>query len=196
MWMQQYLACEYLTVRGINVFNHSNKNNDMIDIDGCKNVIISDCFGDSDDDALTFKSTSGRINENITVTNCVLSSHVNAIKLGTEAIGGFKNITISNVVIKPSEKVETIYGTSKGVGGIILEMVDGGIMDGINISNVRIDGVQTPIFLRLGNRGRTIRPDMKKPSVGIMRNISLSNISATGASEIGSSILWYSRTYD
>ena len=29
---------------------------------------------------------------------------------------------------------------------------------------------------------------MKKPSVGIMRNISLSNISATGASEIGSSI--------
>lgn len=188
MWMQQYLGCEYLTVRGINVFNHANQNNDMIDIDGCKNVIISDCFGDTDDDALTFKSTSGRMNENITVMNCVLSSHVNAIKFGTETIGGFKNVSISNIVIKPSEKEETIYGTSKGIGGIILEIVDGGIMDGINISNVRIDGVQTPIFLRLGNRGRTISENMVKPPVGIMRDISIGNISATNAGDIGSSI--------
>lgn len=188
MWMQHYLACDYLTVRGIKVYNHANQNNDMIDIDGCRNVIVSDCFGDTDDDALTFKSTSGRINENITVTNCVLSSHVNAIKFGTETIGGFRNITISGIIIKPSEKEETIFGTSKGIGGIILEIVDGGIMDGISISDVRMDGVQTPLFLRLGNRGRTIRENMEKPSPGIMRNISISNVSALNAGTIGSSI--------
>jgi polygalacturonase len=188
MWMQQYLACEFLTVRGITVFNHANQNNDMIDIDGCKNVIISDCYGDTDDDALTFKSTSGRMNENITVTNCVLSSHVNAIKFGTESIGGFKNITISNIIIKPSAMEETIYGVSKGIGGIVLEIVDGGIMDGINISNIIIDGVQTPLFMRLGDRGRTIREGMERPSVGEMKNISISNVTASGASDIGSSI--------
>ncbi|MGE5810347.1 MAG: glycoside hydrolase family 28 protein, partial [Ignavibacteria bacterium] len=43
MWMQHYLACDYLTVRGIKVYNHANQNNDMIDIDGCRNVIVSDC---------------------------------------------------------------------------------------------------------------------------------------------------------
>jgi len=70
-WMQHYLACDNLIIKGIKVYNHSNKNNDMIDIDGCKSVLISDCIGDSDDDALTIKSTSGRINENITVTNYI-----------------------------------------------------------------------------------------------------------------------------
>jgi polygalacturonase len=188
MWMQQYLACEFLTVRGINVFNHANQNNDMIDIDGCRNVIISDCYGDTDDDALTFKSTSGRITENVTVTNCVLSSHVNAIKFGTESIGGFRDITISNIVVKPSSKEDVIYGVSKGTGGIILEIVDGGIMDGVNISNIRIDGVQTPLFMRLGSRGRTIREGMKKPTPGIMKNISISNVIASGADTTGSSI--------
>ncbi len=188
MWMQQYLACEYLTVRGINVYNHANQNNDMIDIDGCRNVVISDCFGDTDDDALTFKSTSDIINENITVTNCVLSSHCNAIKFGTETIGGFKNVSISNMVIKPSASKDKIYGLSGGIGGIVLSIVDGGIMDGITISNIRIDGVQTPIFLRLGNRGRTIREGMPKPTAGIMRNINISNIIATNVSNIGSSI--------
>ncbi|MEJ2617628.1 MAG: hypothetical protein P8Z35_21920, partial [Ignavibacteriaceae bacterium] len=143
---------------------------------------------DTDDDALTFKSTSGSINENITVTNCVLSSHCNAIKFGTETIGGFKNVSISNVVVKPSASKNKIYGLSDGIGGIVLSIVDGGIMDGITISNVRIDGVQTPIFLRLGNRGRTIRKGMPKPPVGIMRNINISNIIATNVSNIGSSI--------
>lgn len=93
MWMQHYLACEGVNISGIKVYNHCNQNNDMIDIDGCRNVIISDCFGDTDDDALTFKSTSPAACENITVTNCVLSSHCNAIKFGTESTVGFRNIT-------------------------------------------------------------------------------------------------------
>ncbi|MCB9206413.1 MAG: hypothetical protein H6611_03690 [Ignavibacteriales bacterium] len=43
--------------------NHANYNNDMMDDDGCKNVIISDCFGDTDDDGITLKGTSKRITE-------------------------------------------------------------------------------------------------------------------------------------
>ncbi|VAX22654.1 Polygalacturonase, partial [hydrothermal vent metagenome] len=129
MWMQQYLACEFLTIRGIKVYNHANYNNDMMDIDGCKNVIISDCFGDTDDDGITLKSTSDRITENVTITNCVISSHCNAIKMGTESIGGFKNVTISNIVVKPSESKTKIYGFHGGISGITLGLVDGGILE-------------------------------------------------------------------
>ncbi|MCB9219627.1 MAG: glycoside hydrolase [Ignavibacteriales bacterium] len=188
MWMQQYLACEYLTIRGIKVYNHANYNNDMMDIDGCKNVIISDCFGDTDDDGITLKSTSNRITENVTITNCVVSSHCNAIKLGTESIGGFKNITISNIVVKPSESKTKITGHYAGISGITLGMVDGGILDGVMINNIRIDGPQVPIYLRLGNRGRTIREDMPKPNVGVFQNVSISNIVATNTGQIGCSI--------
>jgi len=101
-WMQHYLGCDNLYVHNIEVFNHSNKNNDMIDIDGCHNVRISDCLGDSDDDSITMKSTSGRANENVVITNCIISSHCNAIKMGTESNTGFKNIVISNIRIEGS----------------------------------------------------------------------------------------------
>ena len=188
MWMQQYLACEYLTIKGIKVYNHSNFNNDMMDIDGCKNVIISDCFGDTDDDGITLKSTSGRITENVTITNCVVSSHCNAIKFGTESIGGFKNITISNIVVKPSESKTKIYGYHSGISGITLGMVDGGILDGVIIDNIRIDGPQVPIYLRLGNRGRPIKEGIKKPNIGVFQNVSISNIIATNTGSYGCSI--------
>jgi len=188
MWMQQYLACTYLTIRGITVYNHANFNNDMMDIDGCKNVIISNCYGDTDDDGITLKSTSDRITENVTITNCVISSHCNAIKMGTESIGGFRNVTISNIVVKPSESKTKIYGFHGGISGITLGLVDGGILDGVLIDNIKIDGPQVPIYLRLGNRGRTIRKDMEKPGVGIFRNVSINNVVATNTGQIGCSI--------
>ncbi len=188
MWMQQYLACDYITIRGLRVFNHCNLNNDMIDIDGCRNVVISDCFGDSDDDAITLKSTSGRMTENVTITNCVISSHVNAIKLGTESHAGFRNINISNIVVKPSESDTLMYGVPAGLGGITLGMVDGGILEGVTISNVRIDGAKTPIFMRLGDRGRVYKEGMARPGVGIFRNVTISNVIATGAGDTGCSI--------
>ena len=36
-----------------------------------------------------------------------------------------------------------------GITGIVLEIVDGGIMDRVTINNITMDGVQSPIFIRL-----------------------------------------------
>jgi|SRR6218665_434540 len=187
-WMQHYLGCEFVTIDGVKIWNHSNKNNDMMDIDGCKNVTISNVIGDSDDDGITIKSTSPLISENITITNCVVSSHCNGIKFGTESTGGFRNVTVSNCVIKPSGQTATIYGKPAGMGGLALEIVDGGIMENITIDNIIIDGPMVPIFMRLGNRARKYMTTAAAPSKGTIRNINLSNIIATGADEIGCSI--------
>jgi polygalacturonase len=56
--MQHYLGCENVKIDGLEIWNHSNKNNDMMDIDGCRFVTISNIRGDSDDDGITIKSTS------------------------------------------------------------------------------------------------------------------------------------------
>ncbi|MCG3198263.1 MAG: hypothetical protein GHCLOJNM_02758 [bacterium] len=188
MWMQHYLNCDFVAIRGITVYNHCAANNDMIDIDCCREVLISDCFGDTDDDALTLKSTADCPTENVTVTNCALSSHCNAIKLGTESSGGFKNITISNCVIRPSRDREAMAGRNEGLAGIALEMVDGGSLERVAISNVAMYGQTTPIFIRLGNRARPFKTDMEKPGVGTLRDVILGNIVATGAGGIGCSI--------
>ncbi|MCK4465558.1 MAG: glycoside hydrolase, partial [Bacteroidales bacterium] len=87
-WMQHYLACDNLQINGIRVYNHCNYNNDGIDIDGCHDVVISDCIIDSDDDGICLKSTSPRSCKNVVINNCVIHSHCNSLKMGTESTGG------------------------------------------------------------------------------------------------------------
>jgi hypothetical protein len=82
------------------------------------------------------------------------------IKFGTESNGGFKNIVISNCIFD-------------NCAGLALEIVDGGIMENISISNISMRDIHNPpIFIRLGNRGR----GPNNPPVGKVRNIELSNI--------------------
>lgn len=188
LWMQHYLNCDRVQIRGLNVWNHSNHNNDMMDIDGCRQVIVSDCIGDTDDDGITLKSSGPAPCEDIVISNCVVSSRCNAIKCGTESTGGFRNVAISNCVVRPSAATEGISGDREGISGISLEVVDGGVLDGVVISNVAIAGTLVPLFVRLGNRARKHRPDAAKPPVSILRNVRIENVQVRGAGAIGSSI--------
>jgi hypothetical protein len=188
LWMQHYLDCDRVQIRGLNVWNHANRNNDMIDIDGCRQVTVSDCIGDTDDDGITLKSTGPAPCEHVTISNCVVSSRCNAIKCGTESTGGFRNIAIANCVIKPSVVAEGISGNPEGISGLSLEVVDGGTLDGVVISNVSIEGTLVPVFVRLGNRARKHRGDAPTPPVGVLRNVRIENLLVRGVGAIGSSI--------
>ena len=189
MWMQHYLGCERVTVRGIHVWNYKNQCNDGIDLDGCKDCIVSGCDFDSDDDGITLKSTLERPCENIVISDCIVRSHCNAIKTGTESNGGFKNITIANCVItSPPSEVKVVNGVSRGLSGIALELVDGGQLERVAIANITIHGVTAPLFLRLGNRARPFKPDMEPPSIGSFKDVLIANIIATGVGKTGCSI--------
>ena len=188
MWMQHYQNCDDVTLRGLNIFNHACPNSDMFDIDGCRNVLISDCTGDSGDDAVTLKSTGATPTENVTITNCILRTHCNFIKTGTESFGGFKNITVTNCVLEPSKVDDVIFGRREGLAGIALECVDGGILEQVTISNITMRGMTVPLFIRLGNRGRLPAAEGTDPEVGKLRNVVISDIVATGLQTTGASI--------
>ncbi|MGV8134006.1 MAG: glycoside hydrolase family 28 protein [Mangrovibacterium sp.] len=186
-WVFRIRECDGVKVQGIRVYSFSNVNNDGIDIEG-KNIILSDCMVDCDDDAICLKSEKpGYIVENIAITNCVIGSICNGIKFGTAGDAGFRNITISNCVIRRPPQVSTrnwaemIPGVSNdttAISGIALEMVDGGIMDQVVISNITMTGVQTPLFIKLGSR----------KGVGTFKNVVISNIIASDESLMTSSI--------
>jgi polygalacturonase len=178
MWVQHYMACENVIIDGVNVdCRRDFVNNDGIDIDGCKNVRISNCDFKSGDDGVVLKSTLNQPCENITVTNCIISSNCNGFKLGTETNGGFENITFSNSVI---------YDTK--LGGISLELVDGGKLDRVTVTNISMNNVGTAIFIRLGNRARPFNEKMEKPGIGKLSNVMISNIQASNVGNIGCSI--------
>src|SRR6185437_11854146 len=188
IWNQHYLNCEDVVVDKVNVYNHANRNNDGIDIDGCRRFTLSNSIFDTDDDGIVLKSTGPAGCEDVVITNCIVSSHCNAIKAGTESTGGFKNISISNCVIKPSRNQHLISGTPGGIAGLSLEIVDGGVMDGVSISNITIVGTNCPLFVRLGNRARKHTKEAPEPPVGIMRNIVISNVVAYHTGNYCSSI--------
>ncbi|MEK7683830.1 MAG: glycoside hydrolase family 28 protein [Verrucomicrobiota bacterium] len=177
MWVQHFLACDGVRIEGITVRSRCNHNNDGIDIDGCQRVRISNCDISSGDDAIVLKSTLNRPCKDVAITNCVLSSACNAFKLGTESNGGFENIVLSNCAL---------YDTH--LAGIALELVDGGSLDGVTISNVSMHNVNGPIFIRLGNRARPHQEGTARPGLGTLRRINISGLQAVGADRIGCSI--------
>lgn len=183
MWTLRLRGSEHIIIKGISIYSHTNFNNDGIDIDS-KDVVISDCIIDCDDDALCFKTDSRKTCENVAVTNCIISSNCNFIKFGTASLGGFKNISIGNCVLRPASEsnhrfwnksVPGVTDSITGISGIALEVVDGGFMDHVTISNISMIGVQTPIFIRLGSR--------RNPT-GYLKNVIISNIIATTHSKI------------
>jgi polygalacturonase len=191
-WTQDYEDCDGVFIRGVKVFAHANYNNDGLDIDS-RNVVVSDCIIDCDDDALCFKSDTRDVTENITVTNCVLKSNCNAIKFGTSSYSGFRNISVSNCVLSAAteDRIRQWYRTEPWLGvsgktvisGIALESVDGGVMEDIVISAITMRDVQTPIFIRLGDRRRTLTQHISQ-----IKNIVIDNIVALSDGKMACSI--------
>ena len=195
-WTFRILDCNNVMVNGIRIYSHCNLNNDGIDIDG-KNIIVSNCNIDCEDDAICLKSDSKTsVCENVAISNCVISTNCNAIKFGTASNMGFRNIAISNIVIKrPSEnhfheyKIQQLTGvtaeTTNNVG-VTLQMVDGGVMDQVSISNIVMTDVLTPFMIKFGNRRNLPQ---------YVRNINISNIIASGKSLMTSSITGFDGHY-
>jgi hypothetical protein len=161
-------------------------NRDGIDVDCCRNVRISNCAVNSpNDDAIVLKSSyalnEARVTENVTIDNCIVSGYAigslvegtfkianrdrptGRVKMGTESNGGFKNITISNVVFDHCR-------------GLALETVDGGQLEDVTISNISMRELSSAaFFLRLGSRLR----GPAGTTVGALRRVNINNVVAS-----------------
>jgi polygalacturonase len=174
-------------------------NRDGMDIDCCHNVRISNCSVNSPwDDGICLKSSYAlgclRATENVTINNCYVTGgyiegtlldgtfqrapagyagRTGRIKFGTESNGGFKNIAISNCIFDDC-------------GGVAIESVDGGDIEDVTINNISMRNiVNSPIFIRLGNRAR----GPNHPPVGVIRRINISDLVVSGASQKLGSII-------
>ena len=170
-----FAGCENVDVHGLKLYVYI----DGISPDNSKNVRIYDCDVETGDDGIVFKSsyTLNRLDicKDIKVWNCKIKSRCSAIKFGTETNGGFENIQIENIDIRETR-----------ITGIAIESVDGAIVDGVHIKDVRMTNVNAPLFIHVGKR-------MRGPAgrdIGRIRNVTLENITADGPYEPYEIVAW------
>jgi hypothetical protein len=184
-WMQNYLHCDELLIEGIRVENQANFNNDGCDIDGCRRVIVRNCRINSEDDGLCFKGAAERPTEQVLVENCRIFSTTNAIKLGTDSQSTFRDVLIQNLEIGGPAADMPAINRRRTESGISWEIVDGGLAENIYARNIHIVRADSPLFLRLGDRGR-VRPQEPRPKPGILRRIVYDQISGADNGARGS----------
>lgn len=199
-WTCYLKECEDVTIRRVKVRSLGCWNNDGIDLEA-KRVLIEDCDVEADDDAICLKAFNPDfVCEDVEVRNCRLASNCNHFKIGTETYGGVRNVRLSNCeFVKCSTNVITQVknrsGSNRGIPGwnpdeivsrcgLALECVDGGFLENVRISGVRMNrSCQTPIFVRLGAR----HPNAAGRE-SYLRDVVIENVTGEAASQIASSV--------
>ena len=129
-WTLHMAGCEHVIVNGIKILNDQRgANNDGIDPDTCKDVVISNCIIKAGDDAIVIKNSEPMAAkygscENIVISNCILYSHDSALKIGTETFNVIRNVVLSDCVFRDC---------SRGVG---IWVRDGAIIEDIHIHHI------------------------------------------------------------
>ncbi len=178
-WTIHLLACDSCLVHRVTIRNPLyGPNTDGIDIDACRDVTVSNCIISTSDDAIVLKNTNtdglARQSRNIAVTNCILTTICNGFKMGTETLEGFENVLFSDSVIAHHPKAPHW----PAISGVAVETVDGGHVKNVNVSNIAMQNVRAPIFIRLGARLRRKDPEV---GPGTLREVAISHVTAVGA---------------
>lgn len=120
-------------------------NSDGYDVVGCQNVSIKDSFIATGDDGIVIKANSAEPVENVDIENCHIMSIANCFKIGTETAQD-----ISDVTVKDCYFFRT--GVTGGYAGIAIESADGSAVSNVNVSNIVMDKLASPLLIWLGDR--------------------------------------------
>lgn len=168
-WTQVYIESDDIVVKNIKVNTGSlTPNRDGIDIVDCHKVLIEDSSFESEDDGICFKSGSEYGCKDVIVRRCTIDKlNVNAgncFKLGTDGLGSYMNFDVSELTLK----------NAKQNTALVIESMDGAVIDNINIRDCQISNSGQAIFVLLADRKRTVpgRPTR----IGTISNIHFKNI--------------------
>lgn len=134
LWNVRLNDCDRVRVQGVYIYSDLEKgvNSDGIDIVSSRNVTISDSTIVTGDDSIVLKSSArggrpaGPV-ENVTVTNCILTSSSTPLMIGTETEADISHVLFNNCVIRNSNK------------GFGINVQDGAIVSDVIFSNLTIE---------------------------------------------------------
>jgi len=144
-WNIHPAMCTNLTIDGITVrCPWYAQNGDGIDIESCRNVVMTNSSLDVGDDGICIKSGKDKAGrdrgipcENIIVDNCVVFHGHGGFVVGSEMSGGVKNVKVSNCIFSGTD-VGLRFKSTRGRGGVV---------ENIHIDNISMNDIATEALL-------------------------------------------------
>jgi len=178
MWEINPVLCTNVIVRGVNILSEG-PNNDGIDPDSCRDVLIERCQFNTGDDCVVIKS--GRNNdgrrvavpsENIIVRRCTMQDGHGGVVFGSETSGGCRNVFVEDCVMDSPNLDRVLRFKSNARRGGVIENV---FLRNIAIGQVA-EAVLTIDFLYEEGANGPFRP--------VVRNVVLENVTSRASPRV------------
>lgn len=177
-WSYWIHDCDFVTFDKCKVLaDLKYPNNDGIHINSSRNVTIYNCVISTGDDSIVVRANNRslkepKVCEKVAVTNCILTSYANGIRIGWRNDGVIQNCVFSNI---------TMTDTNVGIGIVLpyakYAPVDRGTehtkIRNLKFSNIVMDGIYAhPIVIEIDDDAETLCDSVS--------DISFDNISSRG----------------
>ena len=171
------------------------QNSDGIDIESCRNVVLTNSRFDVGDDGICIKSGKDKAGrdrglpcENILVDNCIVFHGHGGFVVGSEMSGGVRNVKVSNCVFSGTD-VGLRFKSTRGRGGVVEHIW----IEDIAMNNI----LQEPLLFDLFYGGKSasearaegseaeptdLAPKAVDETTPAFRNIHIKNVWCRGAS--------------
>ncbi len=177
-WTIHLLLCDSVVVRGLDVYAHGH-NNDGIDPEMTRNLLVENCRFDQGDDAIALKAGSnqdgwrlGIATENIVMRNCTVVAGHQLVAIGSELSAG-----IRNVYVHDCRFVDDQYRPFNLLF-IKTNLRRGGFVENIHLENIEargakqsVLGIETDVLYQWKTLVRTYEERITKISGIHVRNV-------------------------
>ncbi len=163
-WNIHLFDCDEVQIRGVRITNSVySPNSDAIDLSGCRDVSVSDCYIRTCDDAICLKTLpDSRTTERVAINNCVIETFCVGVKLGaTESYQDMRDVSIANCTFKGTSRFFALYSKN------------GGMLENITVTNISGD---TNAKLVLSRPIQLMVEKAKDGSIGGIRNVVIDNM--------------------
>jgi polygalacturonase len=194
-WCLHPILCEDLTFRNITVRNPwYSQNGDGLDIESCRNIVLSDCNFDVGDDAICLKSgrdefgrKRARPTENLIIKNCIVYHGHGGVTIGSEMSGGVKNVYVSGCTFIGTD-VGLRFKSNRGRGGVVENI----FFTDINMINIPTQAISFNLYYgglspsemlaegEISNTAEEVIPPATEETP-VFRNITIKNLTCKGA---------------
>jgi polygalacturonase len=175
-WTINPIYCENIIIRRLTIDTHG-PNNDGIDPDSCKNLLVEHCYFNTGDDCMVIKSgynqdgwRVGKPSENIVMRHCYGREGHGGLVIGSEMSGDVRNVYMHDCEFDGTDHAVRIKS----------RLDRGGVVENVWVENVKARNMtKDVVIMNMDYSSDRSSILVKKPP--LFRNVHIKNVTADGA---------------